>query len=191
MSNSFSHKVYEKYEFLAKKYAAKVYNYEELSYEYEDILQEFKIKIYTSIRSYGKRYSLYLKGEASKPVPLRYYIEGALRNKLCDFVKYIKKENHKVRIDDIDYDFGCEFDTEISPEKNRFILNGIDLLENLSGLDKVVFSLYLKGVSKKIINKVSSNNESIISFQKNYLLVKYGNELYESKQMFERYQIEE
>ena len=43
--------LYEKYEYLAKKHAAKIYSYEELSYEYEDLIQEFKIKIFTSIKA--------------------------------------------------------------------------------------------------------------------------------------------
>ena len=34
-------KLYFKYEYLAKKYANKIFSYEELSYDYEDLLQEF------------------------------------------------------------------------------------------------------------------------------------------------------
>ena len=52
-----SEKLYLKYEYLAKKYANKIFSYEELSFEYEDLLQEFRIKIFTSLKSYGRRYA--------------------------------------------------------------------------------------------------------------------------------------
>ena len=34
-----SEKLYMKYEYLAKKYAARIFAYEELSYEFEDLVQ--------------------------------------------------------------------------------------------------------------------------------------------------------
>ena len=84
-----SEKLYLKYEYLAKKYANKIFSYEELSFEYEDLLQEFRIKIFTSLKSYGRRYAKFRRGEASKPVPLRFYLEAACSNKARDFIKYI------------------------------------------------------------------------------------------------------
>ena len=42
-----SEKAFHKYEYLAQKYASKIYSYEELSFEFEDLLQEFRIKIFT------------------------------------------------------------------------------------------------------------------------------------------------
>lgn len=199
--------LYGRYEYLAKKYANKLYSYSELSYEYEDLLQEFKIKIFTSIKSYGKRWSKYKSEGYAKPVPLKYYLESACSNKTKDFMKYIQKENYKVRIDDIDYDFGCESDTVISPEYNKFVLNGIDLLEGLQGMNKVVFSLYLKGCSNKIISKVYKNStqtksiimadedpftpNEIIEFHKEFLITKYGSELTKTRQIYESFSIEE
>ena len=51
-----SEQLYERYEYLAYKYANKMFSYEELSLEYEDLLQEFRIKIFTSIKAYGHRW---------------------------------------------------------------------------------------------------------------------------------------
>ena len=206
-----SEKLYHRYEYLAKRYASKIFSYEQLSFEYEDLVQEFRLKIWTSIKSYGKRWAKYRRNEASKPVPIKYYLEAACSNKMRDFMKYISRENYKVSIDEINYDFGIEDDSNIVPEKNKFIVNGVDLLEGLTGKEKIVFSLFLRGYNTKILNKVYFNNESekrarkeildsgdepigvadIIDLQKSYLIQKYGNELLQQKKVFSTYSFDE
>jgi len=199
--------LYDRYEHLAKKYANKIYSYSELSYQYEDLLQEFKIKIFTSIKSYGKRWRKYKLEGYAKPVPLKYYLEAACSNKSKDFMKYIARENYKVRMDDIEYDFGSDIDTCIVPEENKFILNGINLLEGLTGMNRVVFSLYLKGCTNKIISKVYNNSEpikgvmyndddpftpdEIIEMHKEFLLTKYGSELHREREIYRTYSHED
>lgn len=199
-----SEKLYHRYEYLAKKYASKIFSYEELSFEFEDLVQEFRLKIFTSIKSYGRRWAKYRRNEASKPVPIRFYLEAACSNKSRDFMKYISRENYKTRIDEINFDYGIEGDTQISPEVNKFVLNGVDLLEGLTGKERVIFSLFLRGYNTKILNKVYFNNESekrarkeildsgdepigvadIIDLQKSYLIQKYGNELLQQRKYF-------
>lgn len=205
-----SEKLYMRYEYLANKYASKIFSYEELSFEYEDLLQEFKIKIFTSIKAYGRRWSKYRKNEATKPVPIKYYLEAACSNKMRDFMKYISRENYKTRIDEINYDYGIEDDTTVSPENNKFIVRGIDLLEGLSGKERAVFSLFLRGYNNKILNKVYFNNEEkkirksviengdepftvtdIIEMQKSYLIKKYGDDLREQRKVFSSYSLDE
>lgn len=203
--------LYHRYEYLAKRYAGRLYSYEQLSFEFEDLVQEFRIKIFTSIKSYGKRWLKYRKEGYAKPVPLKYYLEAACSNKMRDFMKYITRENYKVRIDEINYDFGVEDESEISPEVNRFIVNGIDLLEGLTGKERAVFSLYLRGHSQRILNKVyfSSKQEKeqkkkiiesgdepfgvtdIIEMQRNFLIRKYGNELQQFRRTYATYSFEE
>jgi hypothetical protein len=203
--------LYNRYEYLAKKYASKIYSYEELSYEYEDLVQEFRIKIVTTIKSYGKRWSAYRKGEKPKPVPLRYYLEGACSNKVKDFMKYISRENYKTRIDEISYDYGINNETETVPNKNRFFLNGVNLLEGLTGKERAIFSLYLRGYTNTFLNKVYFNNSKekearkeilesgdepfgvadIINLQREKLIRKYGSELRQSTQVFESYSFED
>lgn len=192
-----SEKLYMKYEYLAKKYAARIFAYEELSYEFEDLVQEFRLKIFTSIKAYGRRYARYRRGEDSKPVHIKYYLECACGNKMRDFVKYISRENYKVRIDDVNFDFGVENETDIDVDKNKFIIRGIDMLEGLSGKERAVFSLFLRGYNINVLNKVyfstkQEKNEKkkilesgdepfgptdIIEMQKDRLLKKYGKEL--------------
>ena len=139
-----SEKVYLKYEYLAKKYASKIFSYEALSFEYDDLVQEFRLKIFTSIKAYGRRYARFLRGQASRPVPLKYYLEAACGNKARDFMKYITREGHKVRIDEINYDYGVEVDSFTDTRSNRFYVNGVNLLEGLSGKERAVFSLFLR-----------------------------------------------
>ena len=205
-----SEKLYHRYEYLANKYASKIFSYEELSFEFEDLVQEFKIKIFTSIKSYGRRWAKYRRNEASKPVPIRFYLAAACSNKTRDFIKYISRENHKTRIDDINYDYGIEDDTKISSEKNKFIVNSVDLLEGLVGKERAVFSLFLRGYNTKILNKVYFNNEEkkikkqvidngdepftvtdIIEMQKSYLIKKYGNELLQQRKVYSSYNMDE
>lgn len=193
-----SEKIYARYEYLAKKYASKIFSYEELSFEYEDLVQEFKIKIFTSIKSYGRRWAKFRKGEAPKPVPIKFYLEAACGNRMRDFMKYISREKNKIRIDNIDYDYGVHNETNIIPEKNVFIVNGVDLLEGLTGKERVVFSLFLRGCENTILNKVYFNSEQkknkkvadIIEKQKSYLLEKYGNELTETRKIYSSYNFE-
>lgn len=206
-----SEKLYQKYEFLAKKYANKIFSYNEISFEYEDLLQEFRIKIFTSIKSYGRRWSKFRKGEAPRPVPIRYYLEAACGNKARDFIKYISRENHKVSIDEINYDFGVENDNNIDPTANKFIVNGVDLLEGLSGKERAIFSLYLRGRNLTFLRKVYFSNgkekaskrkvvasgdepidvKDIIEMQKEFLINKYGSELMKSQQVYSSYSIDE
>lgn len=205
-----SEKLYFRYEYLANKYASKIFSYEELSFEFEDLVQEFKIKIFTSIKSYGRRWAKYRRNEATKPVPIKYYLEAACSNKMRDFMKYISRENYKMRIDDIHYDYGVEDDTNISPEKNKFIVKGVDLLEGLTGKERAVFSLFLRGYNTKILNKVYFNNDEkkmrkqvinsgdepftvadIMEMQKTYLIQKYGSDLLQQKRVYSTYSLDE
>lgn len=205
-----SEKLYFRYEYLANRYASKIFSYEELSFEFEDLVQEFKIKIFTSIKSYGRRWAKYRRNEATKPVPIKYYLEAACSNKMRDFMKYISRENYKMRIDDIHYDYGVEDDTNISPEKNKFIVKGVDLLEGLTGKERAIFSLFLRGYNTKILNKVYFNNDEkkmrkqvidsgdepftvadIIEMQKSYLIQKYGSDLLQQKKVYSSYSLDE
>lgn len=206
-----SEKLYFQYEYLAKKYASKIFSYQELSFDYEDLLQEFRIKIYTAIKAYGRRWGKFRRGEAPRPVPIRYYLECACGNKARDFMKYISRENHKTSIDDIEFDFGVEQDSEIAPSSNVFIVNGVNLLEGLSGKERAVMSLFLRGYKATFIRKVYFSNASerktrkavidsgdepldvkdIIDAQREFLIRKYGAELMKARTIYTTYKIDE
>ena len=134
---------------------------------------------------------------------------NVISNKARDFIKYISRENHKVSIDDINYDFGTESDSEINPSDNKFIINDVNLLEGLTGKERSVFSLYLRGYKitfirkvyfsnsreKAIKREVAANDEpidvtDIIEMQKNYLKVKYGNDLLRQRTVYSSYSLD-
>lgn len=199
-----SERLYHRYEYLATKYASRIFSYEQLSFEFEDLVQEFRIKIFTSIKAYGRRWLKYKRGQASRPVPLRYYLEGACGNKMRDFMKYITRENYKMSMESVRYDYGVADETQIIPEKNIFIVKGVNLLEGLKGKERAIFSLYLRGYKSNLLNKVyfsrkeerakrkeviASGDEpfgvtDIINLQKSYLIKKYGNDLLQSTQVY-------
>lgn len=205
-----SEMLYHRYEYLASRYANKIFSYEQLSFEREDLVQEFRIKIFTTIKAYGRRWLQYRRGLSTKPVPLKYYLAAACSNKMRDFTKYITRENYKISLDEISYDYGVCDDTVICVESNTFVLRGIDLLEGLVGKKRIVFSLYLRGYPQKILNKVYCNKANIklkgeiqasvyetisasgvVEMQKKYLIRKYGNELLQNTQIFSTYKLDE
>ena len=200
---SITEQLYLKYEYIAKRYAGQINSYECLAFTKEDLEQEFKIKIFTSIKSYGKRWGAYRRGEAKKPVALRYYLETACANKRKDFMKYIERENVKCSIDDINYDFGIEDRSFISPETNEFIVRDINLLEHLEGIEKTIFSMFVRGYdmrtlarifSAKVNNTKSEAKEEvkvIIETQKQYLINKYGNELTQQTRVYSSYSLDD
>ena len=206
-----SEKVYLKYEYLAKKYASKIFSYEALSFEYDDLVQEFRLKIFTSIKAYGRRYARFLRGQASRPVPLKYYLEAACGNKARDFMKYITREGHKVRIDEINYDYGVEVDSFTDIRSNKFYVNGVNLLEGLSGKERAVFSLFLRGYNTNFLRKVYFSNAKekalkkeviasgdepidvtdIIETQRQYLIKRYGSALMEQRRVYSSYSVDD
>ena len=206
-----SEKIYLRYEYLAKRYASQIFSYEELGFTMDDLIQEFKLKIFTSIKAYGRRWAKYRRGEASRPIPIRYYLECACGNKKRDFMKYISNENYKVRIDEINYDFGVEDDYIVDVKANKFVVRGIDLLEGLTGKERLIFSLYLRGYNMTFLRKVyfSTKQEKakrkeiidngdepfgpadIIEMQKEHLLSKYGNDLRQSQKVYRSFQLDD
>lgn len=206
-----SDRIYERYKHLAKKYAATIYGYKQLSFTLDDVIQELSMKIVTSIKAYGRKWAKYRRGEEGRPMPIKNYLETACKNKVKDFMKYISRENYKVRMDDINYDFGVEDDYKVNVADNEFVVRGIDLLEGLTGKERAIFSLYLRGYNKTFLNKVyySTKQEKdakkeiiangdepltpadIIEMQINYLLDKYGADLRASRKVYCSYSLDE
>lgn len=204
-----SGKAYKELEYLAVKYANKLYSYEEISLEREDLLQEFRLKIFTSIKAYGRRWLAYRRGEAARPVPLRYYVECACSNKCTDLMRAIKKENHKLRIDQTNYDCGIEYTVQVEPETNHFVVNGVDVLRNLTGMKRMIFSLHIRGRNRRMMaqllrspraaaegydqnmlfNDALSLVDKIIADQQAYLLANYKSALYYTPTRYEYYRL--
>jgi len=151
-------KIYHRYEYLANIYASKLYNYELLGMERQDIVQELKLKVFTTIVSYGKRWKDYKETGRYKPIPLLYYLQRAINNKLKDMMRHITDQS-KIRgisIQSTNFDYGNNFsnDYTIIDFKNKEVLvKGVDLLDGLDKYKSNIFCLYLKGFPIKTISK--------------------------------------
>ncbi len=192
--------LYKKYEPLARKYANKVFGYECTAFEYEDILQELKIKIFESIKAYGRRWIKYQEGTATKPVPLQYYLETACANRVRDFARTISIENLHSSIDEMNYDYGTEDNCTVDLSNNEFKVNDIDLLQGLQGVERVAFNLFLRGYTEnkigKVIKQVSGDGNckkvrTIIDEQRAKLIVEHGEELQKARMVYATYNLDE
>lgn len=79
-------KFYSRYEYLVKEYASKI-EITDKSIEHCDMEQELRLKLYTSIIAYGKRWKNYKLTGKLKPIPLEYFLKTALNNRLIDIYK--------------------------------------------------------------------------------------------------------
>lgn len=152
---------YEKYEYLAYRYANHIYDIQYLGFEKEDLIQELKLKIYTSIGKFGVKWANYRKTGLCKPVPLVKYLESCMNMKLRDYIKYIQKMRNsdfafRSCLEDVDFGRDVEY-SEIDFLKKQVVIKGIDILQGLNKEEKQVFSLHLKGYSKTEIKKIFSN----------------------------------
>ena len=152
---------YEKYEYLAYRYANHIYDIHYLGFERQDLIQELKLKIFTSIKNFGIKWGKYKKTGFCKPVPLVKYLESCMNMKLRDYIKEIQKSRTSVvsyrdNMEMIDYGKDVEY-TEIDFANKRVIIKGIDILEGLNKNEARVFALHLKGYNKTHIKKIFSN----------------------------------
>lgn len=187
---SASERVFKKYQYLSEKTARKI-NVGISSYELEDLIQEFNMKLWSSIKAYGRKYLAYRRGEEPKPVPLKYYLQSVIANKAKDMMKYLSRTSSNLRIDDVSYDYGMVDETRIIPEKNTFIVKDVNLLEGLQGIDKAVFSMYLRGYNTSVIKKISGDANQIIKRQKKYIADTYESELLTKNRIFSSYCLED
>lgn len=170
-------KLFEQYQHLAQVYASKVFSYENIGLEREDIVQELSIKIYQSILAYSEKWMRYKSGEEKKPVPLQAYIMTALSNKVLDITKLIDRQGMTTPMSEVDFDYGVEDSTRIDAERNEFILNGVDVLEGLCGKERTMFIMFIRGHKGGTLSKVCPKYKEVIERHRTMLVEKYGSSL--------------
>jgi hypothetical protein len=166
-------KLYDKYEYMSKNYAEKIFNYQRYGYEKEDIIQEFRIKIYTSIITYSEKWAEYKNTGKYKPVPIEFYLKTAMVNKVKDFIKLFNMdlvENiDKISIENDGFDYGESntITSVMSLSDNICEINGVDIFQGLIGRKKTIFSDYLSGFTiRELTQKYPSINiEAVVSNQ--------------------------
>lgn len=177
-NQTMAEKFYLKYEWMANNYANQIFNYKRFGYQYDDLLQELRIKIYTSILSYAKKWQEYKQTNRYKPVPLKFYIKTALINRTKDFIKQFNQEIvenvDKIPIENFDYGIYSTMDSKIDLSKLICTINGIDLFYQMVGNQRRCFALFLKGFPIYKLNKIFPKLEvsELINKQIDYLKCK-------------------
>ncbi len=186
--------IYSKYSYLAERYAKKVFQSEKVSLEFEDLLQEFRLKIFTSIKAYGRRWAKYRKGEATRPIPLKSYLEACCANRMRDLVKEIQLHLTSVSVEDVSFDYAVCQDVRIEPDNDVYDIGGIDLLQGLrEETTRKIFGLYLKGYDVIRISKEHAGGMSVarvknvIDEQRARLIRSYGNDLLRNQTVYKVY----
>lgn len=195
--------LYTRYEYLASVYANKVFNYHLIGMEKDDVVQEFKAKVWTSTIAFIKKWKIYRDTGNYKPTPLMFYIKANLNNLKIDLIKKINCYGHDesgeynsglkgfVHIDHINFDIGTaiSLDTHIDFENKIVNLRGVNVLEGLNIVESKIFCLYLKGHTKKNLKKIFNLNAAQIINDQLEKLKAHENELLASQPVFTVYQM--
>lgn len=167
---------FNEYQRLAESYARKIFNYDSIAYEQDDIIQEFRIKLYEVILAYERAKKERRESGRISPTPFPVYLRGALSNFTKDFIKRISDEMSYKSNNSFgnDYDYGVDSPNlcEIESSENKFIINGFDLTDSLTGLNRAIFIMFLKGakvceIKRKFNDKIDV--AKIISDQRKHL----------------------
>lgn len=165
-------KLYDKYEYLCGIYSRKLYDMESISLDREDILQEFKTKLFEVIVKYIKQFAKFRRGERDRPIQIEPYLRFSMSNLVNDFIKKSNTQKHggwstyvSIERDSFDFSNGgdignlssvlANFKIKDYREDSLFELNGVDILEGLESREhRLSVILYLKGYKIGIIDKL-------------------------------------
>lgn len=157
MSLKRSEIIYNRYEKLAVYYANKIWSEHKLAYEKEDLYQDMKMKLYLTIKAYGKRWKEYRISGNKKPVPINYYIRTSMSNRVKDFITEINSAQ------ETDAKIADKGESSNSIEWNRTDIKvGMDYLSSLANSKyekKIIKLLILKNFNKKEALKFCKNKE--------------------------------
>lgn len=182
-------KFYNRYAYIAVVMASKVNRLDALGLEREDIQQELRLKIWTAIPEYLKKWKEYLKG-GTKPVPMRFYLSNVVSNKIKDYYKYIDREKGNIRMSEISFDYSIgqeSVDTFVDFENCEIVLCGVDVMRGMEANERKAFVQYVKGHKldniEKIYGKKVKNVREVIGEQVKFLR-NYHSDLVESREEF-------
>jgi len=187
-NNKVINSLYNKYEYLSREYAKKVFNYERQGLLLEDIQQEMRIKIYMSIMGYGRAWADYRETGMRKPAPMESWIRLTLANKVKDYIRIfnIDNVNNKDKIsigngeETVDVGFFSTVASEIDLDNEVCVVNDVDILAGLKNDRKTCFSLFLKGHTiRELSTKFPKINAENLISQHSKLLRGKRNELYD------------
>lgn len=98
-------KIYMRYDYLATHYANKIWNTSDSALEKKDLVQELRIRLFTSIQTYVRQWSEHKAGKGRKPVPMDFYVKTVMINKSRDLINQINS-NLSISIEDSGFQIG-------------------------------------------------------------------------------------
>ena len=203
-------KLYRKYEYLANIYAHKIFSLEAISYDRDDVMQDFKAKLFGAIVSYIRQFAKFRRGERNRPMLVEPYLRLSMSNYVVDFIKKMNQMKHNgwnhylsIERDGFDYSRGYEVCSDFKSivdfkmstfDNNKTVeLNGVNILDGLSDRkSKMAFLMYLKGFKMRVIDSVLDIKSGIIIRSQIEKLKDRREELFDiEKYNFAVYDIEE
>jgi hypothetical protein len=147
-----------KYEHLAKYYADKIWKSGNIGMDKEDLAQEFRVKLITSIKAYAIKCNDFRKGKGYKPVPIEFYLKSTLLQKSKDFMRHINRVEF-IPMSSINFDYGMDQKESLDASKGEFVIDGFDILDLFKGEEKKMMKFHLKGIDKEKIEKIFKNSK--------------------------------
>lgn len=133
--------IYQRYEYLASYYASKLWNNDDSAIEKDDLVQELKIRLFTSIQSYLDKWRLFREKGGIKPIPIEFYLKTVMINKSRDLIKELNSNAH-TSIDEMGLQFGSTAVEIHSVDKINIFLGSQNLIEMFEGRQKTFMQLY-------------------------------------------------
>ena len=148
----------KKYEPLIKYYSTRVWGYEEIGMEKEDVEQDMRLKVWNGLETHWVKFLKFTRTKRQPPVPLDIWVKTLLVNYNRDLIRKLnvrRIECEAIRVEHSNIEISKWYGEEsILSDVKNYNINGVDLLENMSGKEKLIFKMYLKGLSKTKISKV-------------------------------------
>lgn len=165
-SSSVVMKYYNKYAPLANTYARQVDDAYRIGMDFDDLVQEFRLKIYTSIIAYAKKWQSYKETGRYKPVAMELYIKSALNNKKKDLYREIGNMPFQQSVEDTGFDYSVcnSMHCRIQPTDCIAELNGIDLVVGMTKPEARCFIMYLYGFPVKKLQKIFGTQVADVQF---------------------------
>lgn len=134
-------KIYLRYDYLAVNYANKLWNNSDSAIEKSDLIQELRIRLFTSVKAYAVKWNNYKENGGARPIPLEFYLKTVMINKSRDLIKELNSNSH-VSIDELGLQFGTTALEVSAPDKINVFLGSQNLIEMFSGQQKTFMQLY-------------------------------------------------
>lgn len=146
--------IYHRYEYLVDFYANSIWNEGNIAMEKEDLRQELRIKLFLAIKSYSKRWKQYRETGRNKPVPIKFFLQTVMANKVKDFIRLINRMPTD-SMTGMNFDHGREDFDQIQYSNTDIKIGDESILSMFKGQQKQVMRLLiLKDFDKRKVKKI-------------------------------------